>query len=274
MRRRQRYFPALFAFLMIPTVAVAAKLQPAALKAWETYIRLTEQRIERELSSTAGFSHQDFMPADEAARVRDALNNGRIYVSRMNTRDKDGGKIGIPNGMVHHWFGSVYIPKTNVESVILWVQNYNRHYRYFKEVEQSKLISREGDTFKIFLRFVRTKAITVRYNTEHTVVYRRHGPGRESSRSWTTRIAEIRDAGTASASEWMPGDDSGYLWRLNSYWRFLQKDNGVIVECESVSLSRSIPFGLAWLIEAYVESVPRESLESTLAGIRDGLKLP
>ena len=60
------------------------------------------------------------------------------------------------------------------------------------------------------------------------------------------------------------GDDSGFLWRLNSYWRFREQDGGVIVECESVSLSRGIPYGFGWLIGDYVESIPRESLESTL----------
>ena len=57
---------------------------------------------------------------------------------------------------------------------------------------------------------------------------------------------------------------------MNSYWRFSEEENGVFVECESLSLSRSIPFGLAWLIGRYVDSVPRESLESTLLSIKHG----
>jgi hypothetical protein len=57
---------------------------------------------------------------------------------------------------------------------------------------------------------------------------------------------------------------------LNSYWRFLERDNGVVVECESVSLSRSIPYGLGWLVRQYVALVPRESFESVLTSIRDG----
>ncbi len=49
---------------------------------------------------------------------------------------------------------------------------------------------------------------------------------------------------------------------------------GFFVECESISLRRSIPFGLGWLMEGYVESIPRESLENTLTSIRDGVKAP
>ncbi len=39
------------------------------------------------------------------------------------------------------------------------------------------------------------------------------------------------------------GKDRGFLWRLNSYWRYQQVDGGVLVECESLTLSReSRPF--------------------------------
>jgi len=84
-------------------------------------------------------------------------------------------------------------------------------------------------------------------------------------------IAELADAGTASEKEKPVGDDSGFFWRLNSYWRFKQENGGVFIECESISLSRSIPFGFGWLVKGYVESVPRESLEGTLTSIRQGV---
>jgi hypothetical protein len=142
-----------------------------------------------------------------------------------------------------------------------WVQDYDHHDLYFREVEQSKLLSRDGDTFEIFLRLTKSKFVTVRYDTYHSVTYRRHGEGRASSRSVATRINEIDDSGT----------DHGFLWRLNSYWRFSEEDGGVYVECESISLSRAVPFGLGWLINRYVDSVPRESLRNTLLSIREGV---
>ena len=141
------------------------------------------------------------------------------------------------------------------------------------EVEKSQLVSREGPEFRIFYRLRRKKVITVFYNTLHTVVYRQQDAQRASSRSATTRIAELDHPGEPGESEKPVGDDRGFLWRLNSYWRFMEADGGVFVECESISLSRSIPFGLSWLIKGYVESIPRESLESTLTSIRDGIKM-
>jgi hypothetical protein len=70
------------------------------------------------------------------------------------------------------------------------------------------------------------------------------------------------------------GDDSGYLWRWNSYWRFKAEGGDVIVECESVSLSRSIPKAFWWFVKPFLSSLPKEYLESTLGRLRDALEKP
>jgi len=259
-------------FFIVTADAEAAKLQPQTLRAWDAYAQLTEQRIASELNSSAGFLRIEFMPLPEAARTMQTIKGGRVAIQKMTTRAANGKEIDVPDGMMHHWLGAIFIPNIKLQTVIQWVQNYDQHQRYFKEVEQSKLVSRDGDTFKIFLRFVRKKVVTVHYNTHHTVVYRTHADDRVSSRSFTTRIAELEDPGTSSEKEKPIGDDSGFFWRLNSYWRLKEIDGGVVVECESISLSRSIPFGFGWLIKGFIESVPRESLESTLVSTRDGIK--
>jgi hypothetical protein len=61
------------------------------------------------------------------------------------------------------------------------------------------------------------------------------------------------------------------LWRMNTYWRFEEKDGGTYVECRSISLTRDIPTGLGWLIGSYVTTVPRESLTFTLATTRSAV---
>ncbi len=64
------------------------------------------------------------------------------------------------------------------------------------------------------------------------------------------------------------GDDHGFLWRLNSYWRFYEADGGVYVQCNAISLTRDVPAGLGWLIRPFIENVPRESLNFTLEATR------
>ena len=258
--------------LTMPVVAAAATLQPHTLQAWDTYVQLTEKRIAGELRSSAGFLQTDFLKPANAAKAQAVLKSGKVYVERMKTLDAAGKEIRVQDGLIHHWYGSIFIPGIKVEPLLLWIQDYDHQSRYFKEVEQSKLISHNGDTFQIYLRLVRKKVVTVHYNTDHTAVYQNNGAGRASSRSFTTKIAEIDNAGTPSEKEETVGSDSGYMWRLNSYWRFREQDGGVMVECESVSLSRSIPFGFGWLVGDYVESIPRESLESALTSIRDGVR--
>jgi hypothetical protein len=138
-------------------------------------------------------------------------------------------------------------------------------------VAKSRLLSRQGDTFRFSLRFVMTKVITVTVDGEHDARFEVLAPGR--ARSWihSTRLAEVADVGTGNEREQPVGQGGGYLWRINSYWRFEERDGGVYIECESVSLSRDIPFGLGWVVGPFVTSLPRESLELTLTKTRETL---
>jgi hypothetical protein len=108
-------------------------------------------------------------------------------------------------------------------------------------------------------------------NTEYDVRYKRLSPTRVNVRSYSTRIAELRDAGTANEKEAAVGDDSGFLWRFNNYCSLDGRVEGTYVECESVSLSRAIPIGLGWIVGPFVTSIPRESLEFTLGRMRKAL---
>ena len=69
-----------------------------------------------------------------------------------------------------------------------------------------------------------------------------------------------------------PAQEHGFLWRLNTYWSYEERDGGLYLQIESVSLTRAIPPGLGWAIGPFVESVPRESLEFTLHAACDALR--
>jgi hypothetical protein len=252
--------------------ASAATLKPKTLQDWETYAQLTEKRISGELAGSGAFLVLDLKkPEEKRQAIRKVLKEGGVHTEKMQTLDAGGKEIEADGGMIHHWLGAIFVPNVKLRTLRLWVQNYDRHADYFDDVEKSKLLSRDGENFQIYLRLVRKKVITVHYNTEHSVVYRDHSATRVSSRSIATKIAEIAGAGTATETEKTSANDSGFMWRLNSYWRFEEVDGGVIVECESISLSRSIPFGFGWVLGSFVESVPKESLDGMLVGIRDGV---
>jgi hypothetical protein len=83
--------------------------------------------------------------------------------------------------------------------------------------------------------------------------------------------AEAEDADRPDGPEKPVGNDGGYLWRINAYWRFEQKDGGVYVQCESISLSRTIPIIVRWFVEPIVDAITRESLAFTLTATRKAL---
>jgi hypothetical protein len=111
--------------------------------------------------------------------------------------------------------------------------------------------------------------VRVTYDSEHAVTYQRFGPRRAASRSISTKIVELDAPGTAAERAIPEGDDRGFLWRMNAYSRFEQVGGGVIVEIESLTLSRGIPRGLGIAATPLIDRIARESMTRTLASIRD-----
>jgi hypothetical protein len=134
-------------------------------------------------------------------------------------------------------------------------------------------LSRHADGLRLFLKLQRQSLVSVGYNTEHDVRYRRHSSVRASSRSRATRIAEVDDVGLPSERERGPDDDRGFLWRMNSYWRYEAVPGGVIVEMESLTLSRGLPWGTRTVVRPLIERVARESIERTLVTLDQRVRL-
>jgi hypothetical protein len=175
--------------------------------------------------------------------------------------------------MIHHWIGTAFVPSGTVDDAVALLQDYNAHQRiYAPTVAGSKLLSRDGDRFTLFLRFVMKKVITVVVNSEHEARFSRPRADRAEGLIHSTRIAEVEDAGKPTEREKPVGNDGGYLWRLNTYWRLLARDGGVYIQCESVSLTRGIPTGFGWLVGPFVTSIPRETLTFTLETTRQQLE--
>jgi len=250
------------------TVPAAAQLTPAAERGFERYVQLTEQRMSAEVRPGAQFLRIDGLP--EAQRQSDlAKLESREVVSEQLTTSAPAAEIATPGALIHHWVGTVFIPGASLQQVLAIVQDYDHHQQYYQpEVERSKLLARSGDDFTIYYRLRQTDILTVVLDTEYQVQYERLDVHREVSRSYSTRVAEIERPGTAGERALSPNDDHGFLWRLNSYWRFEETPRGVFVQCEAISLTRDIPMGLGWMVAPLVEQVPKESLEFTLGATR------
>jgi hypothetical protein len=257
--------------LVIPGRAEAAELKPEAAHGFDRYVHLTEQRMRTELRPGGAFLWVDGLPDTRRSDVYTRLQSNEVVTGRLETRDSSS-QFHTPGAMIHHWVGTVFIPGVSLQQVLALLQDYDHHAEYYSpEVVKSKTIEHTGGDFKVYLRLKRKKIVTVVLDSDYDVHYEQLDASRAQSSSYSTRIVEVDHPGEASERQVPPGKENGFLWRLNSYWRFSEKDHGVYVQCEAISLTRDVPAGLDWLIGPFIESIPRESLEFMLQSTRDAV---
>jgi putative flippase GtrA len=261
----------------LASVPVAARETPATaaisaatLAAWQQYERQVDSRYETAAAQGNPFFAEDAFGVPQGWRQQ--VLNGQISMVQIESASPGGGEPSIPDGKVHHWAGAIFVPRAQLAAVVARLRDRaGRESESFADVTASRLLARDGDRLKIFMRLRRDSIITVSYNSEHEVVYRHLGAARASSRSVATKIAELVAAGTPQEREAGAADDRGFLWKLNAYWRFELADGGVLIECESVSLSRNVPRLLRPFVTGAVERIARDSLARTLTSMRTDL---
>ena len=252
----------MFVLALDPSL-IAFDLKQKTRDAYDRYLVLAEKKVDAEQNSP-NFFWGDVAPRDEE------LKQGGIVIEKASLASSKDAKV--PDGLVHHWSGFVFIPDTNLDKVLSFLEDYDHHQDYYKpEVARSKLLHRDDDHFVAYLRFAKKKIITVVLNTEHDAHYYKLDSTRAYSRSHTTRVTEVENANQPDEREKPPGKGEGYMWSMDTYWRFLERDGGVYVRCDAISLTRDVPTGLGWLIGPFITSIPRESLSATLKATRGGI---
>lgn len=257
--------------LALAATADAAELKPETVAAFNHYAELTQARIDSELADRGAFLWVDRLQPERRAAANAQLREGKIVIEKLETLD-NGKRIPVPGGMIHHWIGTVFIPGATLVQTLALEQDYDHHRDYFHpDVVRSKILRLDGNDFVVELRFLKKKVITTVLDTEHEVHYQMMDATHAWSRSHTTRIQEVDNPGKPNEHLEPEGHGNGFLWRMNTYWRFEEKDGGVYVESESISLTRDIPEGLGWMIGPFVSSIPRESLTFTLVTTRSAV---
>jgi hypothetical protein len=241
--------------------AEKAELKPETLLAYTTHIAAAEAAVEDRLRGEEQFLNGG---AERIAQLR----KGATIVELCSGKRP----LQVPDGLIHDWIGVICIPGTTVEKTLALLQNYDNHENIYQpEVIASKLIGRQGNDFQIYLRLRKKKVITVILDTDHDVHYFPANSMRWACYSRTTRISEVEDAGKPTENVRPPDTGHGFLWRLNSYWRFEESENCTYIECRAISLTRDVPSALAWIIEPIILKLPRESLKATLEATRRAL---
>jgi hypothetical protein len=269
--KRLYIFPILATLLLggaLSPAALAAELKQKTAVAFDRYVAATEARFANELRPGGTFLYIDGMNPDARRQAYDQLKQGEILVEKLETK-APGVTSDVPDGIVHHWVGLIFIPGATLAKALPIVKDYDRRADLYKpDVSASRTISHNGDDFKMFLRLHQKRFTTVDFNTTYDVHWGNVDSSKVYSNSISTRIAEVKDPAKPDGEELPIGTGHGYLWRLNTYWRFEEKDGGVYLQCEALSLTRDIPTGLGWLIKPLVTAIPRQSLNRALGQTR------
>ena len=246
-----------FLFLgAIPCLA-AAEPTPAATSAFNTYIAGVESRLAKQHRSQNGF----VAPTASQGQSEMRLRQGELIVEQLTPSTS----ADLPGAMLHDWRGTAFVAGGKAADFERLMKDFNAYpQRYSPQVMQAKILSQQGDRFQASMRVRQKHVITVVMDTVYDIAFDRLDAQRGYSISRSTRISEIGSPGTNSERALAPNEEHGFLWRLNTYWSYEERDGGLYMQIESVSLTRSIPTGLGWIIGPFVMSVPHESLEFTL----------
>jgi putative flippase GtrA len=187
-----------------------------------------------------------------AAEARARNEGGDVPPYRA---EPEGGAVEVPNGTVHIWHGSITLKNMTVDRLVKGLQHPGTPPPQ-EGVLEARVLGRSEDGLRVYLKLIQRTIITVTYDTEHEMAFIHRSPTLVTSQSVSTKINEV------------DGRDRGFLWRLNSYWRYQQEGANVRVDLESLSLSREVPFALRTIVGPIAGRIARESVTRTLTALQ------
>jgi len=249
---------------MLPGLSRAVDLQPGTLKAWDEYIESVDAGMQARLDG-----QRKFLWADEAPDRISHLQRGKTLVAPVVGH----GTQSVPNGLIHHWIGAVFIPNASIKTLLAVVHDYDRYKDFYKPVvADSKALACSGEDQRFSMvwqhrvLFVNA-AIAGQYRAHDVVVDTRRG----YNIATTTEVREIESYGQGDEHFLAPGQGKGFIWRLQSIARYEERDGGVYLELEAIALTRDIPASLRWLVSGVVNHLSINSLATTLRQTREAV---
>jgi hypothetical protein len=240
-----------------------AEPAPAAVSAFNEYVRKVEARLGQQHLARDGF----LATACSAAQDNTRLRRGELIIEQLSPSNE------LPGALLHDWRGTAFAPGAKAADFERLLRDFDAYpKRFAPQVIESKLLSHREDRFRASMRVRQKHVLTVVMDTAYDIGFGRLDSQDGYSDSRSTAIYEIAAPGTDTEHALGPKEEHGFLWRLNTYWTYQERDGGLYIQIESVSLSRSIPAGLGWALRPYVESVPRESLEFTLRSALNAIR--
>ena len=252
---------AMFFVLALPCAAqFMTTLQPRSVDEFDTYAHNVEAALQQRWEGKQPFLSLDEDPSERAKVLEDDL---WIQPGSANN------PVAIYDALIHDWVGAVFIPRADLKKVLDILQDFNRHSRIYPDVKQSRTVRRSGNNLTGFWRLERKQSlVSAVLEVTQDAEWQQVAPGKWVCRAYAKNIQELEHPGTPQEKALPLGQGRGFLWRLYAYWSLQALNGGVLAECRTLSLSRSIPPGLAWAIQPFIETLPRSALASTLRDTR------
>jgi hypothetical protein len=247
------------AVCFVPPPAAAADLQPKTAQAYEKY---------------ADAAAREFV--GRAQKMTAGTRCDGVTTARAGSGD---GILDIPDGLIHHWVDTAFVKGATLQQVAGVARDYPGYSKAYKEVVSAKVLSQQGDTYRVLIRIREGDAgITAVLDVRSTVEYRTVSGGNISAVSKSEEIRQVENSGRPNESLLPAGHDSGYLWRAHTFTYFAAERDGVFVVMETLGLSRRFPPFTAWIIEPIARRLGRKSVEGSLdqflTAIRKSAQLP
>ena len=240
--------------LLVPMTAEAAGPSPDARRSWDRYVAALES-ARGDASRRVGWATDE---DPDGTRTLARLRRGDIDVVRRTLPGVD-----VRDATIEHWQGSVLLRGVSLDDVAWRLRNPDR-FPLPPDVRALRVSQRSASGHELYLRLTRSMLVSATYDTWHSVRFVSTSAGRAESVSTTSRVEEVHDAGTPRERRVDATDGSGFLWRMQSRWRFSAVPEGVVVTCESVTLSRPVPTGLGLVARPVITRVARESMTTAV----------
>ena len=254
--------PLCFLAALLNAMPSCAQPSPAALAGFRQYTQAVEARLALQHRSPSGFP---------------AAPPGALPTYEQLTPPAG---VALAGAQMHHWRASAFVAGAHLadfEHLLRDLPDYPRHFApdilrasiLRASILPTTISGPPGPAFQATLRVRQKHVLTVVLDTTYDIALERLDARHGFSSSRSTSIREIASAGMPEEHVLSPGEEHGFLWAQNTYWSYREIGGnegvpGLVLQVESVSLSRAIPTGLGWAVRPFVQSVPRESLAFTL----------
>ena len=261
-----KFSPALTTLLVLSTaIANAAELKENTLAAWDRYVETMDARLSK--ASASG----PFLGIDEDPKQLQRLRGGDPIVWQIKNQSTQA----VPEGMIHHWAGAVFVPNATLADALAAVRDYAQYPNWFgPTVHRANLLNQTGDEDRFALIYVRKVLfVTAVLETESITRFSSLSATRLYSVTRSSRIQDVHDYGKPGESRTLSDVGNGYLWRAYSVSRYEQRDSGLYIEQETIGLSRDIPTAIRWLVEPAIRGLSRDLMEKSLLQTRRAILL-